>query len=55
MRMVEYLEQEDSGKQESHHLASPFRILFIVFMLANCICRQWHKYFSMIENRFIEF
>ena len=50
----DYLEHEDSGKQESHHLASLVRILFIILTLANCICHQRNKYFSPNENRFVE-
>ena len=50
----DYLEQEDSGKQESHHLASLVRTLFIILTLANCICHQSKKYFSPNESRFVE-
>ena len=50
----DYLEQEDSGKQESHHLASLVRTLFIILTLANCICHQRKKYFSPNENGFVE-
>ena len=50
----DYLEHEDSGKQESHHLASLVRILFIILTLANSICHQRNKYFSPNENRFVE-
>ena len=50
----EYLEQEDSGKRESHHLARRIRILFIILTLANWICHQRNKYFSPNVERFVE-
>ena len=50
----EYLEQEDSGKRESHHLARRIRIRFIILTLAKWICQQRNKYFSPNVDRFVE-